>query len=235
MDDAPKPSLTLLAARESAILELERQRARIPEEIARADARAAAARATAAELRAKVEAADKQRRNGEAQAQDLAAKRDKFHAQSAVVKTNKEYTTLLHEIETHNQQIAKIEDEILVAMEASESHGVELRGADAVAKQVDQEVKKETDELRARLAEVERRLAAGVEERLQLLAALGPQVQALYTRVTKQRSSGIAWLEQSSCSGCHHAVPPEVINRVRAGEVHACASCQRIFVLREGT
>src|SRR5262245_25873275 len=169
MDEA-KPSLQALAEREGVILELERARTAIPQAIQKAEARASAANDAAAALRSQLEAAEKLRRTRESETQDIAAKRDKLHGQSAVVKTNKEYTALLHEIDAHNKRIAEIEDDILVAMEQAETFGVELRGSEAAARQVAQEVGKETDELRARLAEVERKLAGAVDERAQILA-----------------------------------------------------------------
>ena len=229
--EGAKTSLHALAQREGVILELERARAAIPVALAQAEARAQAARDAAAQKRADLDAIDKTRRTREAEAQDVAAKRDKLHGQSAVVKTNKEYTTLLAEIDAHQKRIAQIEDEILAAMESAEGGGEEVRLADAASRQVAQEVGKETDELRARLAEVERQLTAAVAERLQILGVLGPQVQSLYQRAVKARGNGIARIERATCSGCHRSVPPEVVNRVTAGEVHICASCQRIFVL----
>jgi len=228
--DAAKPSLQALAEREGVILELERARAAIPVAIGRAEARSAAASDAAAKLRAELEAAEKLRRTREAETQDVAAKRDKLHAQSAVVKTNKEYTALLHEIDAHQKRIGEIEDDILTAMEKIETIGAELRGSEAAARQVGQEVGKETDELRARLAEVERKLAGALEDRTQILTALGGNVPALYNRAVKARGNGIARIEDATCAGCHRTVPPEVINRVMAGEVHICASCQRIFI-----
>jgi uncharacterized protein len=231
--ESPKPSLHALAEREGVILELERARASIPPAIAKADARSSAASDAAAQVRAELDAVDKQRRAREAETQDIAAKRDKLQGQSAVVKTNKEYTTLMHEIDSHQKRIAEIEDEILVAMESTERLGDEARRADATARQVVQEVGKETDELRTRLAEIERKLAGAVEDRLKILGALGTSTQKLYERAVKARGAGIARIEQGTCSGCHRSVPPEVINRVTAGEVHICVSCQRIFVLAE--
>ena len=65
-------------------------------------------------------------------------------------------------------------------MEQIETLGVELRGAEATARQVAQEVGKETDELRARLAEVERKLAGAVEDRAQIL-----------TRARRQRAGAL--------------------------------------------
>ena len=229
--DPAKPSLHELAELEGVILELERARAALPQAIEKAEARNAAAKDTAAKMRGELDAVDKLRRARESEAQDVAAKRDKLHGQSAVVKTNKEYTTLLHEIDAHSKRIAEIEDEILGAMERAESLGDEARQADAAARLVSQEVGKETEELRARLAEVERRLASAVEDRSKLLTAFGGNLQTLYNRAVKARGAGIARIEQASCSGCHRSVPPEVVNRVTAGEVHICVSCQRIFVL----
>jgi uncharacterized protein len=231
--DAGKPSLHALAELEGVVLELERAKAALPQAIEKAEARATAAKDAAAHLRAELESIEKQRRTREAEAQDTAAKRDKLHAQSAVVKTNKEYTALLHEIDQHQKRISEIEDEILGSMERAESVGDEVRRADANARQVTQEVGKETDELRARLAEVEQRHGVAVADRTKLLADFGPHVEKLYTRAVKARGSGIARIEQATCSGCHRSVPPEQINRVTAGEVHICVSCQRIFVPAE--
>src|SRR5262245_49099994 len=180
--DAAKPSLQALAEREGVILELERARLAIPQAIEKAEARSAGASAVAARVRGELEAAEKLRRTRESETQDVAAKRDKLHAQSAVVKTNKEYTALLHEIDAHQKRIAEIEDEILVAMEQIETLGVEVRGAEASARALTQEVGKETDELRARLAEVERNLASAVADRTAILTALGGNVPALYNR-----------------------------------------------------
>jgi predicted nucleic acid-binding Zn-ribbon protein len=115
-------------------------------------------------------------------------------------------------------------------METIEAASAALKQSEAAARAVEQEVKKAADELRAQLASVEARLAARVDERKTLLAALGPHVESLYAHVLKTKRNGIARIEHASCSGCHRALPPEVMNRVKAGEVHACGSCHRILV-----
>ncbi len=228
--EASNPSLLQLAETEAAVLALDRERVRLPQAIAAAEARSTAAREIAAQVRARLETADKERRAHEAQVQDQTAKRSKFQAQSAVVKTNKEYTTLLHEIETHSARIAELEDAILLVMETIETASDELKQVDATARQTAQEVAKETEELRSQLTVVEKQLALRVDERNALLVALGPRVEALYSRVMKTRSNGIARIEHDGCSACHRTLPPEVMNRVGAGEVHACASCHCILV-----
>ena len=231
--EASSPSLLQLAVTEAAVLELERERVRLPQAISAGEARAAAAREVAAQARARLETAEKERRANEAEVQDQSVKRAKFQAQSAVVKTNKEYTTLLHEIETHSHRITEVEDAILLGMEVIEGASEALKHAEATAAQTDREVAKETAELRVQLADVEKRLALRVEERSVLLVALGPKVEALYARVMKTRTSGIARIEHAGCSACHRTLPPQVMNLVRAGEVHACASCHCILVPAE--
>ncbi len=228
--EASNPSLLQLAETEAAVLALERERVRLPQAIAASEARAAAAREAAAQAHQSFDGAEKERRAHEAEVQDLSAKRGKFQAQSAVVKTNKEYTTLLHEIEVHSARIAEVEDKILLAMEAIENAGEVAKHADAAARQTTKEVGKEIEELSTQLADVEKRYALRVEERSTLLSALGPKVEALYARVLKTRSNGIARIEHNGCSACHRTLPPEVMNRVKAGEVHACSSCHCILV-----
>ncbi len=56
----------------------------------------------------------------ESSIQDLEQKNSKYRGQLTDVKTNEQYKALLHEIEFNEQQIKKIEDDILVLMEEEE-------------------------------------------------------------------------------------------------------------------
>src|SRR5262249_55558286 len=127
-------------------------------------------------------------------------------------------------------KIGECEDAILVAMEAIEEAGATLKQSEANARGVQQEGKKATDELPAELASVEKRLGERVGAPKTAPAAPGPQVENLYAHGIKTKKNGIARIEHGSCSGCHRALPPEVMNRVQAGEVHACGSCHRILL-----
>ena len=59
----------------------------------------------------------KDRKRLELEVQDFEAKRSKYKGQLGEVKTNKEYTALLHEIENVEREIRSREDQILEAME----------------------------------------------------------------------------------------------------------------------
>src|SRR5688500_12228221 len=69
----------------------------------------------------------KARRTHESSLQDLEGKRSKYKNQLMEVKTNKEYTAMLHEIENVEREIRSIEDQILVEMEKAETVAVDVK------------------------------------------------------------------------------------------------------------
>src|SRR5258708_26959762 len=77
--------------------------------------------------RAALDACQKSRRQHEAGLQDLEVKRSKYKGQLMEVKTNKEYTAVLHEIENVEREIRALEDQILLEMERAESLAAELK------------------------------------------------------------------------------------------------------------
>ena len=66
--------------------------------------------------------------------QDLEAKRSKYKGQLMEVKTNKEYTAMLHEIEAVEREIRGREDQILAEMEKAESLTAEVKSEEAAFK-----------------------------------------------------------------------------------------------------
>src|SRR5262245_63706997 len=91
--------LQALARCEQAIEELRRAEVQLPRSLQQAEAGAQAARDRVAAERKALEDAEKRRRSTESELQDAESKRTKFQAQTSMVKTNAEYTALLHEID----------------------------------------------------------------------------------------------------------------------------------------
>ena len=63
--------------------------------------------------------------------QDLETKRSKYKGQLMEVKTNKEYTAMLHEIEAVEREIRAREDQILAEMEQAEALAAEVKREEA--------------------------------------------------------------------------------------------------------
>ncbi|MEO6402674.1 MAG: hypothetical protein ABIP62_11760, partial [Vicinamibacteria bacterium] len=89
----------------------------LPQKKAAIDAQIVADRAALDAAKAAMDGLAKDRKRFELEVQDYEAKRTKYKNQLGEVKTNKEYTALLHEIETMDREVRSREDQILEAME----------------------------------------------------------------------------------------------------------------------
>jgi predicted nucleic acid-binding Zn-ribbon protein len=224
------PTLALALA-EEAIVALERECQRIPQAIAEQEAKLAASREAVARGRRTVEEAEKRRRARETELEDGNTRRARLQAQSALVKTNQEYTAMLHEIDAVTRRMGELEDEILEAMDQADTARAELSTVEADQRKVESEIGKAIGEFRARLQQVEAELALRREDEAQRLAELSADARAIYSRVKRVRGTGTARVRGRSCSGCNRDVPYELVNRIRAGEIHPCSNCNRILVV----
>jgi predicted nucleic acid-binding Zn-ribbon protein len=225
--------LVSLALCEEALLGLERARARIPGEIAGHEKRLADVREALDAERGALEEADQRRRAKEGQLQDVEAQRTKFQGQTALVKTNQEYTALLHEIDGATARIAQLEDEILEAMEFVESTRAHVAQAEEEQDRIESETESRVAELKGQLAEVEVEIGVRAAEEQERLARLDPRTRGVFERVRKAKGSGMARIRERVCSSCFRDVPFETINRILAGETHSCGNCNRVLVVIE--
>ena len=228
-----RENLVALAACEEALLHLERERLRIPQAIAEWEARLEAARQELEAQKNALETAERSRRANEAELQDCEERRERYQAQTPLVKTNQEYTALLHEIEAVNSRIGEVEEGILLAMEGVDTARAEIERAEAEQGQREQEVQREIARLRQRLEEVGREVELRRGEEEERLSRLEPASRSLYTRLKKTNRAATARLRGRCCSACNRDVPYEVINRILAGELQSCVNCQRILVVPE--
>src|SRR5262245_25580085 len=163
-----------------------------------------------AEERARLDAArealansQKGRRQFEGELQELEGKRSKYKGQLMDVKTNKEYTAMLHEIEGVERDIRAREDEILAEMERAETLTLEVKREEAAFKNVEDEVKAELKALEGKKGATEaeaRRLAA---ERDEIAATVGGDALELFRRVAKLRGVAVAAARDGMCQLCH--------------------------------
>ena len=177
-----------------------------------------------------LETSQANRRQNEAQVQDLEAKRSKYKGQLMEVKTNKEYTAMLHEIETVEREISSREDRILEEMERAETLAQDVAREEAAFRSVEEAARGEGAELDARKArlEDERRRVGG--ERDAVAEAVPEEPLRLYQRVAKLRGSGLAEARDGMCQTCHVKLRPQMWVDVRHYEaVIQCASCHRIL------
>jgi len=208
---------------ESDLAEIPRLRRDIEEKLARDRDRLDAARAA-------LEASQKARRQNETAVQDLETKRSKYRGQLMEVKTNKEYTAVLHEIEGVERDIKAREDVVLEEMERAEGLSQDVRREEADFKGVEAHAGKEKAELDARTAKLEGEAAQLRKERDAVAASIPEEALALYARVAKQRGTGVAEARDGMCQACHVRMRLQIWVEVKKNErLFQCESCSRVL------
>jgi len=177
-----------------------------------------------------LDATQKARRRLEAELQDLEQKRSKYKTQLMDVKTNKEYTAMLHEIEAVEREIRGREDLILVEMEKAEGAVVEVKREEEAFKAADTLAKtalRTLEEEGSRLKQQVERLTA---QRDQVAATLPEDALSLFQRVAKRRGSGMAEARDELCSECHMKLRPQMYVELRRNDqIVQCPNCSRIL------
>ena len=205
------------------LAEVPRLRKALEERLARDRGRLEAAREA-------LESSRKARRENESKVQVLEEKRSKYKGQLMDVKTNKEYTAMLHEIETVEREIGKHEDQILEEMERAEGLAADVKREEDAFKEIEREAQgefKELDERQARLEDERKRVQT---ERERVAAEIPEGPLSLYTRVARLRGTGAAEARDGVCQACHVKVRPQVWVELKASEqLFQCDACNRIL------
>lgn len=179
----------------------------------------------------------KQRKDKELElsAKDEAIK--KLQSQLYSLKTNKEYQTMLQQIQDAKADSSLIEDKVLELFDKT----------DAVKNEVEKEKQKLKEEEKVFLAEkkkiedrvkvIDDRLAQLEGQRKQVLPDIDPKILTQYERILTNRDGlAIVTVKGNSCGGCNMFVPPQVINLIKMYEhIITCEMCNRILYIDEGT
>jgi len=228
--DAQLKTLIDLQGVDTRIAALETEAARLPKEIAAIHAALLTMKQQVDSAKALLDAARKDQRAREKDLEVVQAKRSKTEARLYEVKTNKEYSAVLAEIEDIKQEKGRVEEEILVLMESQERTAADIKEAEARYKTREAQGKQEEAAFQAKLREVETELAGVRTERSELTRQLPPAVLADYDKLLKARG-GLALaqvVKPNLCGGCRMTVTPQRLQELRAqSALLPCESCGR--------
>lgn len=234
--DSQLQTLVELQGFDGRIAALEAEAARLPKQIEAIQAALAEAKKTAETIRAKVDATRKDLRAREKDLEVTAGKRTKAEARLYEVKTNKEYSAALLEIEEIKQEKGKTEEEILGLMELQEKLGVEVREAETRFTSREEQARQDEAVVRRKLAVVQQDLDVLRVERQSRARELPKGLLADYDRILKARG-GVAVANVSTaavCGGCRVTIRPQAIQELRvATELMRCESCGRFLYWKE--
>jgi predicted nucleic acid-binding Zn-ribbon protein len=169
---------------------------------------------------------------------ELASKEEqvkKLQIQLYQLKTNKEYTAMLKEIEGIKADISLHEDKILEIMDRIEKKQAELNQAKQDLAKEEEIFNNQKNKIELRIKEIEERLATLETQRKEITKEIKPQILMQYERILKNRDGiAIVKVNNSACSGCNMTLPPQVINLIKMYErIISCEVCQRMLYLEE--
>lgn len=155
----------------------------------------------------------------------------RFDDHKAAVKTNQEYTALLHEIATAKSEKDALEEKILLLMDEADTLAAALTSAETALAGATSQGEQTRVALAAERAALDSELARLAAERTKAAAAAPAAVLAKYQQLLKQRRGlAVASMTGDICSACHVRLRPHVTQLVRRNDdVVQCESCQRIL------
>jgi len=177
----------------------------------------------------------KQRKDKEG---ELAAKEGsikKLQGQLYSLKTNKEYQTMLQQINDAKADGSVIEDKILEVLSQMDKIKVDIE-QEKQRLQVEEKVFKEGKaKVETRIKEIDDRIAQLEGQRNQILPNVAPKIMAQYERILANRDGlAIVTVKDNSCQGCNMYVPPQVINLIKMYErIITCEVCNRMLYIEE--
>ena len=228
--DAQLKTLIDLQGVDTRIAAHEAEAARLPKEIAAIHTEIETAKKDVDAGKTRLDAAKKDQRTREKDLEVVQAKRSKTEGRLYEVKTNKEYSAVLAEIEEIKQEKGRVEEEILVLMESQERLTADIKDAEGRYKTRETQGRQEETALQEKLRAVEADLALVRTERAELARQLPAPVLADYDKLLKARG-GLALaqvVKPNLCGGCRMTVTPQRLQELRAqSALLPCESCGR--------
>jgi len=169
---------------------------------------------------------------------DLAQKEEdikKAESQLSYIKTNKEYTEKIGEIEGLKADKSIIEEKILESYDEADEMKKAVEAERQVVAKQEEEFLAGKKEIEAQAQALEAKIKEMTAGRDELLEGVDKAILAKYERILDNRD-GLAVVPVSGgvCGGCFMNIPPQVINEIRKHkELMCCERCTRILYLEE--
>ena len=165
---------------------------------------------------------------------ELASKEEaakKLQTQLYSLKTNKEYQTMLQQINDAKADGSVIEDQILRSMDQLDQVKAEIEKEKQALQREEKKFNEEKNKIQNRVKEIDDRIAQLDAQRNQMAPNIDKKIMAQYNRILASRDGlAIVGVKDNSCQGCNMFVPPQVINLIKMYErIITCEVCNRML------
>jgi len=228
-------SLIKLQTIDSEIYSLKLEKQTKPQEIKLLEAAFETKKAHMAELEKKSLDIQMQRKAKEGELAQKEEATKKLQGQLSSLKTNKEYQTMLQQIEDSKADASLIEDKILESFALIDEVKLEVEKEKGKIAEEEKLFLLQKKNVETRIKEIDDRLAQAESQRKQVIPEIDAKVLSQYERILNSRDGlAIVIVKGNSCGGCNMFVPPQVINLIKMYEhIVTCEMCNRILYVDE--
>jgi uncharacterized protein len=207
---------------ELAVIEPQRQAARLRDSGAMATLEAAKTRCNQIES---------DRKRLELEVESKKTQSDKYAQQQLQTKKNDEYQALAREITACKEAIFKLEDQQIELMEQGETAAKELAKAKAAAAEAKKEIEAQIAALNEREAVIKKQLAELESNRGELASVVDESSLSRYERLFKNKGGRVlVGVDHGVCGGCHMKLPVQILVSCQSqAEIVSCINCGRLL------
>jgi predicted nucleic acid-binding Zn-ribbon protein len=224
-------TLVALQRAENEIGRIEQELAGIDGRIASLDTEVTTYESRVTDYQEAIDTLRKQYRSDENEVKQIDAQIVKSKEKLRAVKTNKEYQSMLKEIDDLKHKSSTVEDQMLGALERIEKAESELAVQRVDLEDVKREANVKREEI-CKIADGQREALVRLrQDREEIWQAVAPKIQTLYLNVKRQgHGIGVAAVLDAVCQVCRMNIPPQQYNELlRLDMVRMCPNCQRII------
>ncbi len=232
--DADLKALIELQEADSRIVEIEREKAHLPEAIEAVRQEVVTSLAEYEAFSREVELLEERRAAIQRERADEEERLAHTQERLPHITTQKAYYALLKEVETSERALESLREEgSRIDAELAELHAKlaevkkGMEGEEALFEQ-------RREEMEAEFAHLDKELEILRKQREKAVAAVAPKALSRYKRIASRRAPlVVVEVRDGRCTGCHIKLPPQLYVDVKRNDrIHLCGQCNRILYYR---
>ena len=184
----------------------------------------------------KLDQLEKENRKVGAQIEDSRTQLNKYKEQLFLVKTNKEYDALNHEIDHLKGIVSESEEKSLTTESEIEDQQESKKTNEAEIQELAASLEIDKKNLQGALEDSKGELEKLNESREIIANDVNKSFLSKYDQLKEKRGSGVSPLNENFCGSCFSTLPPQMVIEIKSNNmIHKCPSCSVFMYFEEQT
>ena len=183
-------------------------------------------------MHAEINRNERQQHDLEMELQSTQDALDRIQRKLREVKTNKEYSAVLAEIDAGKQRMTCMEDQLLQLMEQAEQKRQTKRLQEQRVRATRDVLEEQGHAVEQASERLDQKILVEREKRHRTIVGLNADLLAVYEKLAAQNDgSVVVHLNDGVCGGCHLKVQPQLVSEIRLqAALHTCPYCRLMLL-----